>query len=81
MTGKMQKNSTIKTNGFSKMLVITKVNIIDVLEKTVHENSTIAELEGVSETLKADNQMEWVGQMNNIRSRATEIVNNDIIYT
>lgn len=41
----------------------------------------MAELEGVSETLKADNQMEWVGQMNNIRSRATEIVNNDIIYT
>ena len=36
--------------------------------------------EGVTEQLKADNQMEWVAQMNNIRSRATEIVNNDIIY-
>ena len=41
----------------------------------------IAEREGVSETLKAENQMEWVGRMNNIRSRATEIVNNDLIYT
>ena len=41
----------------------------------------IAEREGVTEQLKADNQMEWVALMNNIRSRATEIVNNDIIYT
>ena len=40
----------------------------------------MAEREGVTEKLKADNQMEWVAQMNNIRSRATEIVNNDIIY-
>lgn len=30
--------------------------------------------------LKADNQMEWVTQMDDIRSRATEIVNNDLIY-
>ena len=36
--------------------------------------------EGITEQLKADNQMEWVGQMNNIRQRATEIVNHDIIY-
>ena len=40
----------------------------------------LAEQEGVTEQLKADNQMEWVGRMNNIRSRATEIVNQDIIY-
>ncbi len=32
------------------------------------------------ENLKAENQMEWVGRMNNIRNRATEIVNADIIY-
>ena len=37
--------------------------------------------EGVTEKLKAENQLEWVGRMNNIRSRATEIVNHDIIYT
>ena len=36
--------------------------------------------EGVTEQLKADNQMEWVARMNNIRQRATEIVNHDIIY-
>ena len=36
--------------------------------------------EDVSEQLKADNQIEWVGKMNNIRQRATEIINHDIIY-
>ncbi|HAS37784.1 MAG TPA: TnpV protein [Ruminococcaceae bacterium] len=40
----------------------------------------MAEREGVTEKLKADNQMEWVARMNNICSRATEIVNHDIIY-
>ena len=40
----------------------------------------MAEAEGVTEQLKADNQMEWIARMNNIRSRATEIVNHDIIY-
>ena len=40
----------------------------------------MAEMEGVTEQLKADNQMEWVGRMNNIRRRATEVVNKDIIY-
>ena len=40
----------------------------------------MAERGGVTEQLKADNQMEWVARMNNIRSRATEIVNHDIIY-
>ena len=40
----------------------------------------MADREGVTEKLKADNQMEWVARMNNIRSRAIEIVNHDIIY-
>lgn len=40
----------------------------------------MAEREGVTERLKTDNQMEWVRRMNNIRNRATEIVNNDLIF-
>lgn len=40
----------------------------------------LAEKEGVTEKLKAENQMEWVGRMNNIRNRATEIVNANLIY-
>ena len=37
--------------------------------------------EGVTEQLKAENQMLWVARMNNIRNRATEIVNSELIYT
>ena len=40
----------------------------------------MAECEGVTEKLKADNQMEWVGRMNNIRNRAIEAVNTDVIF-
>ena len=40
----------------------------------------MAEREGVTEQLKADNQMEGGARMNNVRSRATESVNHDIIY-
>ena len=40
----------------------------------------IAEREGVTEQLKAENQIEWVGRMNNIRSRAAEIVNAELIF-
>ena len=40
----------------------------------------IAERDGVTERLKAENQLEWVGRMNNIRQRATEIVNTELVY-
>ena len=40
----------------------------------------LAEKENVTEQLKAENQMEWVARMNNIRQRATEFVNKEIIY-
>ncbi len=37
--------------------------------------------EGVTEELKAQNQLEWVGRMNNIRSRAEAIIKNEMIYS
>ena len=37
--------------------------------------------EGITEQLKADNQMEWVARMNNIEAMAREIVNHELIYT
>lgn len=40
----------------------------------------LAEKENVTEKLKSDNQMLWVQKMNNIRNRATEIVNEQVIY-
>ena len=40
----------------------------------------LAEKEGVTEQLKATDQMAWVRRMNNIRNRAAEMVNNEVIY-
>ena len=40
----------------------------------------MTEAEGVTETLKANDPMEWVGRMNNIRSRVMEVVNAELIY-
>ena len=40
----------------------------------------LAEKEGVTEALKAENQMLWVQKMNSIRNTAMEVVSNDLIY-
>lgn len=40
----------------------------------------LAEKEGITEQLKAQDQMAWVGAMNNIRNRAEEIVNGSVIF-
>ena len=40
----------------------------------------MAKSEGITEQLKAQNQLEWVQKMNNIQNRATEIVNAELIY-
>jgi hypothetical protein len=41
----------------------------------------MAKTEGVTEQLKADNQMLWIQKMNNIRHRAEEIVLKEIVYS
>ena len=40
----------------------------------------MAEAEEITEKLKASDQMEWVGRMNNIRNRATELLTAELIY-
>lgn len=45
-----------------------------------HLVNQMAESEGVTESLKAANQMEWVRRMNNIRNRAEEIVLTELVY-
>ena len=40
----------------------------------------MSECEGITETLKAKDQMTWVARMNNVRSSATETVNAELIY-
>lgn len=49
----------------------------DMFFRLVNE---LSEKEGITEKLKAENQMLWVRRMNAIRETATEIVNNDLIY-
>ena len=50
----------------------------DMFSELVNQMKT---REGITEQLKADNQLEWVRRMNNIRHRATEIINHELIYT
>ena len=71
---------------YANLLTSGKLNsyLVDIDERA--ENmflrlvKQMAEHEGVTERLKAENQMEWVGQINNIRICATEIVNQTIIF-
>lgn len=49
----------------------------NLFEQTV---KSLAEKENVTEKLKSNNPMLWVQKMNNIRNRATEIVNEQVIY-
>lgn len=72
---------------YTNLLTSGKLNIyladIDNQAEEMFERLTrqMAIAEGVTEQLKADNQMAWAGRMNNIRNRATEIINTEIIYT
>ena len=50
----------------------------NLFEQTI---KSLAEQEQVTEKLKAENMMLWVQKMNNIRNRAMEIVNAELIYT
>lgn len=71
---------------YSKLLTSCKLNIfIADIDKQAQDMFSwlVKELtrrENVTEKLKAENQMEWVGRMNNIRSKVTEIVNAEMIY-
>ena len=56
------------------------------IDTTCHERmdfliTTMAKQEGVTESLKASDQMEWVGRMNNIHNRAEEIILHELVYT
>ena len=54
--------------------LVKPFGVMEMVSRTMKSSAT------VSRNTKQDNQMEWVARMNNIRSRATEIVNHDIIY-
>ena len=72
---------------YTTLLISDKLNsyIADINEQAedmfLRLVEQMAEREGVTEQLKVENQMEWVGAMNNIRHRAMEIVNTELIYS
>ena len=75
-----------KTATYTTLLTSGKLNgyLADINEQAEEMFSRLvkqmAEREGVTEQLKSENQLEWVRRMNNIRSRAMEIVNTDLVY-
>lgn len=66
LTGKLEEH-LIKVNEVAE-------EMFDLLVKQMAAN------EGITETLKAEDQMTWVQSMNNIRARAAEIVREEMIY-
>lgn len=52
----------------------------DAAEMADRLTRQLAKAEGVTEALKVADPMAWGGRMNSIRSRVTEIVNNELIY-
>ena len=75
-----------KVGLYSELLTTGKLNdyLADLNEQAEAMFSRLvkqlSEKEGVTEVLKAENQMLWVQRMNNIRSAAMESVANDLIY-
>ena len=71
---------------YTELLISGRLNtyLADINEQATEQmlllTEQMAEREGVTEQLKAQDQMQWVQRMNNIRDRATEIVNHDLIY-
>ena len=78
-----ENNRVLYTN------LMTSGKLVTYLDDIEHQATTmflrlvkeLAEKENVTEELKATDQMLWVQKMNNIRNRATEIVNTELIYT
>lgn len=72
---------------FDGMLLSGKLNAhLEEVDRQANEMmelliAQMARTEGITEQLKATDQMEWVRRMNGIQNRAEEIVNNQLIYT
>ena len=70
-------NAMLLNNTLTQHLIDTNEAALDYMETLVRQ---MAKAEGVTEELKRKDQMAWVGQMNNIRNRAEEIVRSELIY-
>ncbi len=75
---RLDRYNTMLMNGtLYRHLAGTEQICCDRMERIVAQ---MAELEGVTETLKASAQLEWVGCMNSICNRAEEIVLTEVVY-
>ncbi len=70
-------NSLLLSGKLNNYLAELNEQAEDMFFRLVKE---LAEKEGITETLKSENQMRWVQEMNAIRETATEILNNELIY-
>ena len=72
---------------YTGMLLSGKLNgHLEEIDRTANEmmnrlTTELAKAQGVTESLKASNQMKWIGLMNNIRNQAEEIVMAELIYS
>ena len=75
-----------KRGWYSSLLLTGKLDAhLAEIDRTCTERvelimNQLAQREGVTESLKAADQMEWVRRMNNIRERAEEIVLSELVY-
>ena len=76
-----QARSTKQNKAVQKQMEVLMLNEDYLTENLSGENKKkFKQSEGITEQLKASNQMKWVGRMNNISQRAAEVINSDIIY-
>ena len=86
--GRMRQRYLKQNNRVQYMNLLTSDKLAEHLEQVDTEANEMMETlvkqmekaQGVTEQLKADDQMKWVGLMNNIRASAEENVLNDLIY-
>ena len=75
-----------RKNTYTTLLTSGKLNayLADIDRQAQERFETLTEqmkwVQGITEQLKAENALEWVGRMNNIRTCAIEIVNEEIVY-
>ena len=71
-------NAMLLQGTLTQHLIDTNTEALDLMDSLIKQ---MAKAEGVTEALKRQDQMEWVGRMNSIRNRAEEIVRGDLIYS
>ena len=77
-----ENHRIIYYNYLTKGILNKHITELDILSQKIFQQlvKSLAEKENVTESLKAKDMMLWVQKMNNIRNRASEIVNTEVIF-